>query len=99
MVDGNEDMQQGQLAQSLTGRNLREVIIEKHGRQATVILNLSETPIDGIWCSSNLLVSAAGYLTLEDLIPHTNHRGLFIDLFFEMAFGTNMPRILCPSMR
>jgi hypothetical protein len=98
MVDGNEDMQQGQLAQSLTGRNLREVIIEKHGRQATVILNLSETPIDGIWCSSNLLVSAVGYLPFEDLIPHTNHRGLFIDLSFVMAFGNNMPRILCPSM-
>jgi hypothetical protein len=99
MLDGNEDQIQGHLSHVLLDLQMREVITGKHGHQATVISNLSDTPIDGIWCSLQLQVKAAGYLPFEELIPNTNHRAVFIDMTYEVAFGTNTPRILRPTMR
>jgi len=100
LIDGNEDMQLGTLAQALSKLHLWEVITEKHGRQATVNNNNNNnSPIDGIWCSNQFRISAAGYLPFEALLPNTNHRGIYVDISFEVAFGTNMPWIVRRTMR
>jgi hypothetical protein len=99
MLDRNEDQLQGQLFSTLSALQLREAISGKHGHQATVCSNLSNAPIDGIWCSNQLQIKASGYLPFHDLLPNTNHRVLYIDMTYEMAFGTNLPRILRPTMR
>jgi hypothetical protein len=67
MLDGNEDMRHGNLANSLTSLQLKEAILDKHGRHApsTYRRNTKNVPIDGIWLSISLNITAGGYFAMD----------------------------------
>jgi hypothetical protein len=101
MVDGNSDMRNGDLASALTSRNLREVILDKHGHNgpSTYRRNTSNTPIDGIWASPSINITGGGYFHYNEVFNNTDHRCLWIDISYIAAFGHNMPPLQRPKAR
>ncbi len=102
MLDGNEDMRCGQLANIFSSIHLREVILQKHGLNApsTYRRNTTDTPIDGIWASAGIDITAGGYFEMDEVITGTDHRCLWVDISYEVAFGySGTPRITRPSAR
>jgi hypothetical protein len=91
MLDGNEDMHKGNLANKLHNLQLREVILEKHGHKApsTYRRNTKEVPIDGIWASTGIQIKAGGYFDFDEVITNTDHHTLWIDIDFKTAFGSD----------
>lgn len=100
LLDGNENMNSGPLSETLTALGLVEVIIKRHGGNAsTVLQNESNIPIDGIWCSKGLYITAGGYLPYGAMVPNTNHRAIWIDITYEHILGHALPPIVRPTMR
>jgi hypothetical protein len=92
MLDGNSNMKGSDLSRALTQLSLVEAILERHGSDgpATHKRNSTKTPIDGIWLSPGLRIERGGYFEYDEVIP-SDHRCLWVDLSFTMAFGHNMP--------
>jgi hypothetical protein len=91
LFDGNSNIKNSDLSNALHKLSLREVTLEKHGQQgpATHKRNATSTSIDGIWMSSGLVIERGGYFAYDEVIP-SDHRCLWVDLTFLMAFGHNM---------
>jgi hypothetical protein len=75
MLNGNEDMRTGDLFEAFSNCNLQEAIIHRHGTNtpSTYIRNLSNTPINGIWCNPSLTIQAGGYCEFNQVFANTNH--------------------------
>ena len=70
---------------------MREAILTTHnGRTppATHNRNTSREPIDGIWVTQGLRVSATGYSAFNEGCP-SDHRVLWIELTYSSTFGHN----------
>jgi hypothetical protein len=69
---------------------MREAILEGHSSTAsppaTYQQNMSQQPINGIWCNRTLTSVHLGYFAYGDAIP-LDHRTLWIDLTFEQILG------------
>jgi hypothetical protein len=89
LLDGNKDMRRGALATTFKSLLLREVILERHGNKApsTYRRNNREVPIDGIWASPGIVIKAGGYFSFYEIIEGTDHRALWIDVSYKLAFG------------
>jgi hypothetical protein len=62
--------------------------------------NTTNTPIDGIWTSRGLEIITGGYFGMDEVIPSTDHRCLWIDISQSIAFGQGgMPPIIKPAAR
>jgi hypothetical protein len=88
-MDANEDVRKGTVHDTFAALGLREAILEKHHDQsppATQNRNTKRQPIDGIWVSSSLKISAGGYLPFGDACP-SDHRMLMIEIQYSVAFG------------
>jgi hypothetical protein len=60
--------------------------------------NTTNTPIDGIWTSRGLEIITGGYFGMDEVIPSTDHRCLWIDISQSIAFGQGgMPPIIKPA--
>jgi hypothetical protein len=92
MLDGNSNMRKGGLFNSFMQLLLREVIIHRHGNlgPATHKRNSTSTPIDGIWFSPGLSIDRGGYFEYDEVIP-LDHRCLWVDMSYMVAFGHTMP--------
>ncbi len=102
MLDGNEDMRRGPLKILLTSLLLKEVILQRHGNRApsTYRRNSKDVPIDGIWASLNIDITAGGYFAFDEVISATDHRTLWIDITYNTAFSCEeYPPICRPSAR
>ncbi len=101
MIDGNSNMKQSDLRNTLSSLTLKEVILDKHGLQgpSTFRRNNTKNPIDGIWATPSINISAGGYFDYDELILNTDHRCLWIDISYITAFGHTMPAIIKPSAR
>lgn len=101
MLDGNDDMRRGALHRSLSACQLRECILEKHGNKAvnTYRRNTRNVPIDGIWVSPNIEIKAGGYFAFDDVFQGTDHRTLWVDITYNIAFGHNMAPLVKPLAR
>jgi hypothetical protein len=102
MLDGNKDMRRENLAKTFINLHLREVILQKHGRQApsTCRRNTRDIPIDGIWASLGLTIMAGGYFAMDEVIPGTDHRALWIDINHQQVYGyTGIAPALKPTSR
>jgi hypothetical protein len=102
MLDGNEDMRHGPMQRLFQSLQLREVILERHGQRApsTYKRNTNDVPIDGIWASLSVQISAGGYFGFDEIIEGTDHRALWIDLTYKIAFGCDKySPIIRPSAR
>ena len=101
MLDGNDDMRRGEVHRSLTACQLRECILEKHKNKVvnTYRRNTKNVPIDGIWISPNLEIKAGGYFAFDEVFQGTDHRTLWVDITYNMAFGHNMAPLVKPQAR
>ena len=90
--DWNQDVRKDAFLQQFEERNLVPAILSKHGAEnAPETYNGGSDPIDEIFVSSTLQVTAAGYL--EHGASSGDHRPLWIDLDKEMALGTVYPNL------
>jgi len=101
MLDGNFDMRQSMMASSFHSANLREAILHRHGANgpSTFCRNTTNTPIDGIWVSSGISILQGGYLDYDDVVVGADHKCLWIDISYQVAFGSNFPPIPRPKTR
>jgi hypothetical protein len=101
LIDGNSNMRCSDLKEKLTTCHLREVLLQKHGPHgpSTYRRNNQRIPIDGIWTSPNITISAGGYFAYDEVFLNTDHRCLWIDITYIQAFGHTMPAIVKPSAR
>lgn len=98
MMDCNEDVEGENMSTWLNQIGLREGILNLHHqapRQPTY--QRGTVPIDGIFVSNTLQLSAGGYMDFGSF--PSDHRAIWIDLTFSSAFGCNMPEIIKPQMR
>jgi hypothetical protein len=91
MIDANEDIRNFQRAFQPIG--LREALLHRHGQNAPATFNGGSDPIDGIFVSPSIEILLGGYFEFG-FCPHTDHRGLWIDIHYNMAFGHVMPPII-----
>jgi hypothetical protein len=96
MIDSNEDIRLFSHALQHTG--LREVLLTRHGQNSPTTFNRGSIPIDGIFASPTLDIIAGGYLEFG-FCPLTDHRGLWIDIHYQAAFGHIMPAIVTANAR
>ena len=61
--------------------------------------NTKNVPIDGIWISPNLEIKAGGYFAFDEVFQGTDHRTLWVDITYNMAFGHNMAPLVKPQAR
>jgi hypothetical protein len=62
---------------------------------ATQNTNQNNIPVDGLWCSPGLPITAAGMTGFGDLnIDNVDHRMLWVDIPHEFLFGFNPPSLL-----
>ena len=101
MMDGNEDMRQGSMKSALETLTLREYLLDKHKGpyKSAYRRNNKNVPIDGIWVSPSIVIKAGGYFEFDEVFQNTDHRTLWIDISYEMAFGHNMAPIVKPKAR
>jgi len=93
LIDGNSNMKQSDLKAALVQIDMEEVIIGKHGLDgpATHKRNATSGPIDGIWGTPGIVINKGGYFAYDEVFLGTDHRCLWIDVPFTVAFGHNLP--------
>ncbi|MFN9980866.1 MAG: hypothetical protein ACK53Y_13155, partial [bacterium] len=93
MLDGNSDMRNSDLSKALENLELEEAILGRHGKQgpATHKRNSNGIPIDGIWITPGIVIEKGGYCEYDEVFQNTDHRCLWIDVSFSIAFGHNLP--------
>ena len=91
--DVNEDVRTGLTQEFFLALGLREVILDRHKSKsppATNENNNNREPIDGIWASRELEVTAAGYLPFGEGCD-SDHRLLWADFSYHTVFGQECP--------
>jgi hypothetical protein len=96
LIDANEDIRD--FAQTIQHAGLRDVLLTRHGRQAPATFNGGTIPIDGIFTSPTIEILVGGYFEFG-FCPPTDHRGLWIDVHYQVAFGHIMPTIVTAQAR
>ena len=99
--DVNEDVRTGLTNEFFTALGLREVILERHAKKsppATNNNNNRREPIDGIWASRELDVTAAGYLPFGEGCD-SDHRLLWADFSYHTAFRQESPSEYRPPVK
>jgi hypothetical protein len=94
-MDANEDVRYGGINLAFKGLGLREAILDKHSDKsppATQNRNTNRQPIDGIWTSVCISISAGGYLPFGDACP-SDHRMIWVEIQYSIAFGQRSPEI------
>ena len=94
LMDANEDIQSRHLTAFFQQFQMREAILNKHPHQRGPATRCpGSTTIDGVWASSTLEITQAGFSDFCD--AYFDHRSSWIDITCESAFGhASLP--LCP---
>jgi hypothetical protein len=74
---------------------LREAILDRHKDKsppATQNCNTTRQPIDGLWVSGCINISAGGYLPFGDACP-SDHRMIWIEIQYSVLFGHKSPEL------
>ena len=90
-IDLNDPAQRYDINKFFEELNMKEAIQSLHCGQrppVTNILNDSEYPIDGIWCSIGLTATRAGYSKFREGIP-SDHRVLWVEFVLQEVFGSS----------
>jgi hypothetical protein len=91
MIDANEDIKSFHRAIQHTG--LREALFSRHGPNAPATFDGGSDPIDGIFVSPSIDIIIGGYFEFG-FCPFMDHRGLWLDIHYNNAFGHVMPATL-----
>ncbi len=99
-MDANEHVRTGEINRYIQRWGLVDTHYFQHPHLPTVATcakNRSNTPIDGIWTSPSIDITAAGYSGFgEYSIGNADHRLLWVDVSTTSCFGLDPPR---PSYR
>ena len=99
LIDANDHLEGGLFINGLEDVGLRERIIQRH-RDEWGIEPTHKTgsyPIDGIFTSPDINITAGGYLLLGD--APSDHRALWIDTHEAKVFGYKPGKIISPTIR
>jgi hypothetical protein len=95
LMDANEDVREGELADKLAEVGLTDLIMGRHGREGPPTFQLGSHPIDGIFGTVGLQGCKCGYLQ-----SMSDHLGLWIDIPYDLAFGPgSKPCVLAGGRR
>jgi len=101
-VRDEDNVHSGDTAELFLLLDMRQLILEKHSRQAppeTCNKNQKFKPIDGIFATRGLTAIAGGYTAYGDICPQCDHRGLWVDLTYQDCFGYVSPPHISPKQR
>ncbi|CAJ1935599.1 unnamed protein product [Cylindrotheca closterium] len=90
-LDANEDVSYNSpssFRQEMRSEGLTEAILRRHQGPypATTQSRTTDTPIDGIFVTDGVRVTAGGYLDFQQYFT-SDHRGLWIDIDLEATLG------------
>jgi hypothetical protein len=97
-IDANDDVRNCDLTRRFRELGLHEAVMARHGLQAPPTYNRGSLPIDAIYVSSTMLNLPCGYLAFGDAVP-SDHRALWMDIPFPVAFGHSLPPVVRPKAR
>jgi hypothetical protein len=96
-LDANEHVRQGTTTQYMDKWGLKDVHKCAHpslSPVATQNTNQNSVPVDGLWCSPGLPITAAGMTGFGDLnINNVDHRMQWVDIPHKFLFGFNPPSL------
>jgi hypothetical protein len=96
-LDANENVRDGTTLQYIQKWGLQDVHSTRHPTLPpcpTHAKNTNNIPVDGLWCSPALPITAAGMSGFGDIqIDNADHRLLWVDLPNEFLFGFNPPSL------
>jgi hypothetical protein len=90
-LDANEDLRRGPMSMAFQQRNMREVLLTRHGRNAPPTTDNGSAVIDGIWATPSISIEHRGYLAGGEAIPRTNHWCLWVDVTYKTLYGHAIP--------
>jgi hypothetical protein len=94
-MDANEDIRNGEVNATFSRLGLKEAILDRHKDKsppATQNRNTNRQPIDGLWVSGCIHISADGYLPFGDACP-SDHRMSWIEIQYSDIFGHKSPEL------
>jgi hypothetical protein len=100
-IDANEDVRSGSTKNFFRSLGMREIILHTHKNSsppATCDKNDNRQPIDGIFTTLEIDITAGGYLPFNNGCP-SDHRVLWIDVPYKNVFGYSTPQIINPKPR
>jgi hypothetical protein len=68
-LDANEDLRSGPVARAFKQRDMREVLLMRHGGNAPPTTDNGSSVIDGIWAMPAIGIERGGYLAGGEAIP------------------------------
>jgi hypothetical protein len=99
IMDCNENVSNPAMSDWLQGLGLRNSILDFHNIQTNTIpiFHKGSYAINGIFISNTIHITKGGYMTFGTF--SSNHRGLWIDIAYETAFGYNMRVVISSTCR
>ena len=91
--DSNQDIQNDTLPNLLKSKGLRDLILDFHPQEdppETYKWNTQLIPIDGIFASPGISISAGGYCPYDHIVS-SDHRTLWVDITFQTILGHQPP--------
>jgi hypothetical protein len=91
-LDANDDLQNGPVKRLMARQGLQEAILTKHRDKPTVATyngNHDRKPIDGIFATRDIKITAGGYYAFNEAIQ-SPHRALWVDIDLDSIFGTKL---------
>jgi hypothetical protein len=100
MMHANGEVREPEIARLMTeGSGLHEICLDKHGTKAPDTHISGAVPIDGIFVSSTLWVTRCGFLALGEWVLLGDHRRLWLEIPYTIAFGHTVPDIITARTR
>ena len=96
--DCNSDTRSPTIISLFASLHMREIFVERHGRNAPPTHNTGTKPIDAVFASTTIEVVQCA-MTPFDMFLKLDHRILVYDITYTSAFGTIMPDIRRPKAR
>ena len=93
-LDVNEDVRKGVFQKAMVNAGLVGLIIKQHGGEGPPTYADGSVPIDEFFVTPSLDSMRCGYFPLE-----FDHRSLWMDIPYCLAFGSELPPIVHPQAR
>ena len=97
-IDFNGDVRDASVVQFFSSLNMREVLIDKHGKDGPETYDNGSKPVDGIFVSSHININGGGYLEFGTF-SDTDHRALWIDVPAIKIFGSRQQTLPFTSIK
>ena len=100
-IDANEDVRTGTTLDTFRALGMKDILLHTHGHRsppATCAKNQSRQPIDAIFATAGIRLTAGGYSAFNSGCP-SDHRYLWLDISYQDAFGYSSPPLVSPATR